>query len=144
MLLRYLFPLKGKIQYNPFKNRTIENPKTIGEKIFNRRLELGLIQADIARRMDVCIETIANWETGRGEPQIRSFPKIIEFLGYFPMEIDTSTWAGRIKKYRFQKGFSQAVFALKLEVNESTIFHYERGEYIPTLKIMRKIRAFIE
>jgi len=54
-------------------------------------------------------DTITYWENGRAEPQIHLYPKVIEFLRYFPLEIDTSTFGGNIKKYRYRHGLSHKV-----------------------------------
>lgn len=120
------------------------NPKTIGEKIFNRRLELGLLQSDVASIIGVCTESISNWENNKGEPQIQFYPKVIEFLEYFPFVIDTSTFGGMIKKYRYFKGLSQENFALKLGVNESTIYHYENGIHKPSMTMIKKLELVLD
>lgn len=100
--MRYLFPHKGTTPLiNSFKKKGIENPQTVGGKILSQRLKLGLLQTDVARIIGVSTDTITNWENGRGGPQFRSYPKVIEFLGYFPLEIDTTTLGGRIKECRY-------------------------------------------
>ncbi|TKC08004.1 helix-turn-helix transcriptional regulator [Pedobacter polaris] len=32
-------------------------------------MDLGLLQADVARRLNVCDESIGNWENGHSKPQ---------------------------------------------------------------------------
>lgn len=59
-------------------------PKTIGEHIKRRRLELHLLQRDVAGLIGVHPESVKNWERGVLKPMIRHLPKIIEFLGYTP------------------------------------------------------------
>ena len=68
---------------------------------------------------------------------------MIEFLGYFPFEINTATVGGKIKKYRFENGFTQEVLAQKLGVNESTVFHYERNIHSPQPQIIDKLNTLI-
>jgi len=77
----------AKVAYNPLKGKLIENPQTIGEKIFNRRLELGLLQEEVAKIFDVCTDTITNWENNRSEPQIRLYQKVIEFFDIFQTKL---------------------------------------------------------
>jgi transcriptional regulator with XRE-family HTH domain len=60
-------------------------PKKIGEHIRKRRLDLGLLQLEVATMIEVTESTIWNWEHGT-EPELRHMPKIIEFLGYVPFE----------------------------------------------------------
>ena len=48
------------------------------------RLDLGLLQRDVAGRIGVSAWTIANWEKGKTEPAVRFIPHILAFLGYDP------------------------------------------------------------
>jgi len=139
MTLRYLFPHTTTVPYKSFKKKLIDDPQTIGEKLRSRRLELGLLQKDVAKIIGVCEDSITGWENNRGKPYIRHYPKIIQFLDYFPFEVSTSTLAGRIKKYRFENGLSQEDLAKELNVNESTVHHYEKGIYKPTNLLLKKL-----
>ena len=121
----------------------VENPTTLGTKILNRRLELGLFQKDIAELFGVSEDTITNWENERSIPQVQYYPKLIEYLGYFPFEVDTKTLGGKIKKYRFENGLTQEILAQKLGVNESTVFHYERNFHTPQPQIIDKLNTLI-
>lgn len=60
------------------------DPKTLGEHIKKRRLELGLTQKQAAKRLRVNSWTVLNWEKGETQPLTKSVPKIISFLGYDP------------------------------------------------------------
>jgi transcriptional regulator with XRE-family HTH domain len=60
------------------------HPKTIGEHLKRRRLELHLMQVEVGRRLGVHRGSVQNWERGVGQPGIRQLPAIIEFLGYDP------------------------------------------------------------
>lgn len=144
MLLRYLFPVKAEIQRKLIKRRIIVNPRTIGERILDRRLELGLLQVQVAKIIGVCTDTVTNWENDRGEPQIQVYPKIIKFLGYFPFDIDTSTLGGKIKEYRYLNGLTQERIAKELGVDESTVFHYENGKHKPLKITMEKLKEILE
>ena len=128
----------------PLSDKYIQNPLTIGEKIRNRRLELSLLQKDVAPLLGTVEESIYRWETNKNEHEIKYMPKIIEFLGYFPFDIVTSTIGGQIKKYRYLHGLSQEQVANQLQVNESTVFNYENGKHKPTLNIIKKIESFLK
>jgi DNA-binding transcriptional regulator YiaG len=54
--------------------------------IKHKRLELGITQAALAKRLNVRVENVWNWEHSRTIPDIHYLPKIIEFLGYDPLE----------------------------------------------------------
>jgi DNA-binding XRE family transcriptional regulator len=87
-------------------------------------------------------DCVTLWGKNRSNPAMRYYPKIIEFLGYFPFEIDTNVLAGRIKMYRYLKGVTQETLAKELKVNESTIHHYENGKHKPFKKNATKIDRF--
>ncbi len=64
----------------------IINPVTIGEKLRNRRLELRLLQKEVANIMDVSEDTITNWENNHTDPSKVYKSKIIQFLRSIPGE----------------------------------------------------------
>ena len=124
-------------------SQLIENPQVIGEHIKNRRLQLKLTQADVAKVFDICEDSMTGWENGRSKPQIQFYPKIISFLGYNPFSVDTSTLGGRIKYYRIIHGLSQEDFAKKIGVNESTIFSWEKGDHEPLSRKRELLEALL-
>jgi DNA-binding XRE family transcriptional regulator len=54
--------------------------KTLGDQLRKRRLELGLLQREVADRLGVDETTVYNWERNRTAPASRWFPKIFTFL----------------------------------------------------------------
>jgi len=129
------------VPYNYFKKSIIPNPVTLGEKLRNKRIELGLSQSQVARILDTDTQYVYAWENNHNKPIISMYPMIIEFLGYFPFEIDTLTLGGRIKKYRYLHGMSQEKMAHFLNVDEGTIRGYEREKRTPKFgKIINLIR----
>lgn len=64
---------------------------TVWAIIKQKRLELGMTQSALAKRLNVGLENVANWEHNRMLPDVRHLPKIIEFLGYNPMETGKTT-----------------------------------------------------
>src|ERR1019366_2491352 len=115
----------------------------IGEKLKNRRLELGLLQIDVSKIIGVCEDSITLWENNRNGPSITYYPKIIQFLGYIPFEVDDSTLGGQIKLYRYLHGLSQEELARVLDINESTVFHYENNKHEPSPKPLRKFKSLL-
>ena len=59
-------------------------PKTIGEHLKRRRLELHLFQTDLAKMFDVDEASIRNWEKNTYQPTERLMPDIVKWLGYDP------------------------------------------------------------
>jgi len=128
----------------PLGNKIIINPTTIGEKIKNKRLELRMLQIDVANIIGVCEDSITLWENNRNEPQVMHYPKIIQFLGYVPFDVDRSTLGGQIKLYRYLNGLSQKKLALKLGINQSTILDYEKNTHSPSQLILAKLKSLLD
>jgi len=58
-------------------------PRSLGEHLRKKRLDLGLLQAQVAERIGVTESTVWNWEHGT-KPGSLHYTKIIEFLSYKP------------------------------------------------------------
>ena len=54
--------------------------KTIGDHMRKRRLDLNLMQKDVAEGLGVSECSIWNWENNRNMPQLRYINKIKDFL----------------------------------------------------------------
>ncbi|ORJ62022.1 helix-turn-helix domain-containing protein [Geothermobacter hydrogeniphilus] len=54
-------------------------PKTLGEKLRRRRIELGLQQKEVAARLSVTTSTAWNWEHGWAIRK-KFVPRIVQFL----------------------------------------------------------------
>lgn len=127
----------------PLGNKYVENLQTIAQHLLKRRMELGLTQKKAAKMIGVCEDTFRFWETGRVEPFITYYPKIIAFLGYVPFSINTNTLAGKIFSYRILNGLSQEALATKVGLDESTIVELEKGEQRPFKRTLEKLRHIV-
>jgi len=112
----------------PLGIKHIGNPIALGEKIRNKRLEEGLLQKDVANLIGVSEDSVTYWEKKRSKPRICYYPKIIQFLGYFPFEIDTSKISGKILYYRYVKGITQRDLAKLIDLDITTIYQFENGK----------------
>ena len=56
----------------------------MGDHLRKKRLDLGLLQRDVARRLGVDTASVTNWEKNHNVPMPQLIPRIIEFLGYVP------------------------------------------------------------
>ena len=78
------------LPYGPSLLKTLKSapyerePKTLGQHLKKRRMELGLRQRDEQARFSLDKETYANWEKGRCYPAMRNWPAIIAFLQFDP------------------------------------------------------------
>jgi transcriptional regulator with XRE-family HTH domain len=113
-----------------------QDPKTIGDHIKKRRIELGLSQPQAAERLAVSAATVLNWETGLRHPQIRSIPAILSFLGYDPFPAPT-TIGERLAQARRQHGWTTDEAAYQLGVDRTAWQAWEHGQII----LFRKHRA---
>ena len=121
----------------------LDNPLVISDHLKKRRLQLRLLQADVAKIFDVCEDSITGWENGRSVPQIQYYPKLIVFLGYNPFPVETETLGGRIKKYRIEQGLSHKKLGEKVGVDASTVSAWEEGKHKPTSKMTKILEKII-
>ena len=79
--------------------------KDLGDSLRARRVELRLLQKDLASLMGTTKDSISNWELGRTDPELRFYPAISAFLGYDPASEPQS--AGQaVKQERLRRGWS--------------------------------------
>ena len=79
-------------------------PRTLGEHIRKQRLDLGLLQIEVAARIGVTESTVWNWEHGT-EPELINIPAVLAFLGYVPCEKPKDP-IGRLTYFKRVKGLS--------------------------------------
>ena len=112
------FTLRGR---RPPPDGYPEELRTLGNHLRAKRLDLGLLQREVARKLGVTEDTVHNWETDRKSPQLRSVPKIIAFLGYDPYDIQAATLGERIVAASRRLGLSQKELARRLHIDQSTV-----------------------
>ena len=110
---------------------------TIGDHLRKKRLDLGLLQREVALLLRSTECSVYLWETNRTSPTLPFLPRIIEFLGYCPFDPDWTpgeqlTW---IRRYF---GLSQEVMARRIRVDPGTLARWERGEREPKAEHLRR------
>jgi transcriptional regulator with XRE-family HTH domain len=116
------------------KPNSIRYPKkinTLGDHICKRRLDLNLLQKQVADRIGVHKMTITSWEGNATVPEVRYMPAIIQFLGYNPLPAANSL-PERLSIARMALGLSQRKMAEKLGVDPATIQDWEPGDIDPS------------
>ena len=103
------------------------SPKTIGEAIRKRRLDLGLKQREAAKMIGCNYLTLVNWEKGHFTPRVNRMAGVVRFLGYNPLPTG-ATIAEQLVAHRKARGLTQKNFACELEVDPSTLAKWERGD----------------
>jgi len=116
---------------------------TLGDHLRKRRLDLGLLQCDVAEKLQVNQMTICNWETNRTFPQLRFIPRIIAFLGYDPYDTPPQAVGKRIIATRRRLGLSQKRLGALLDIDPGTLGRWERGKSSPSKNLLRRLNAFL-
>jgi transcriptional regulator with XRE-family HTH domain len=117
-------------------------PKTLGEHIRKRRLELKLLQREVAQLIGVGVDSVLKWEHNRTKPRLRLLPKVISFLGYNPNLANPESLGGKVLQYRNARGMSQKELAIQIGIDPSTLSRIERGIGRCFESILRKVQSF--
>ncbi|MFI5364073.1 MAG: helix-turn-helix domain-containing protein [Candidatus Binatia bacterium] len=117
--------------------------KTLGNHIRRRRLDLGLLQREVAQQVGVDVNSVCHWETGHSRPKVYLMPRIIDFLGYVPGG-PAASFSEALRTTRRLAGLSQARLARRARIDESSIAKWERGETIPFAATAERLRRFFK
>ena len=116
---------------------------TLGDHLKKMRLSLRQFQKGVSLRLGVNEWTYHNWETNKVEPMTSMYPRIIDFLGYYPFP-EPQTLGERILSYRRYSGHSLKRLAVMLGVDAATVARWESGT-IPHLEAHRRaIEEFLK
>jgi len=115
----------SKIVKKPLKYAYSENPKTLGEHIRKKRIESHQTQSEVASLIGVDVDTITTWETARYKPQVRHYPAIIFFLGYYPFDHERESNVGKMLFIRYCYGWSRKQLAKVLDTDVALIRLWE-------------------
>jgi len=116
--------------------------KTLGDYIRKKRLDLGLLQKEVAEQLGVDTASVGNWESNEVQPMVHCLPGIIAFLGHNPLP-ETDEVIGKLKRLRRTHGLTQEQLAERLGIDESTIAGWERGETTPLGAYRKLLEDFI-
>ena len=116
--------------------------RTLGDHLRKHRLDLSLLQREVAVRIGADGATVTNWELNHTQPALRFMPAIYRFLGYVPFPL-TGGVGERLRAHRIIRGWSQKRFARELGVDPSTLAKWEREERVPTGGFLCRIQAVL-
>jgi transcriptional regulator with XRE-family HTH domain len=118
--------------------------KTLGDHIRRRRIELGLLQREVAGLLDADPGSVNAWERNYHQPALRLLPAIIGFLDYNPNVIaDDASLAQRIAARRRAIGLSQRALAGVLGIDEGTLRGLERDKARVTRRVLEVIQRWL-
>jgi len=112
--------------------------KHLGDHIRRRRLDLGLLQKDVAGLLGTHSQTVCNWEIENTSPALRWLPGIIQFLGYDPRPAPEDV-GQQLRHYRQGQGVSQTDLARELRVDPGTLARWEMGCRKPRGMRLRRV-----
>jgi len=95
----------------------------------------------MAKLLKVSIHTIVNWENNRSTPQKHFYPLIIDFIGFYPLEINDNKLSTQIKNYRSIHGFSYKKLGELINVDASTIRSWEKEYNKPQIAMKKRLMA---
>lgn len=98
--------------------------------IRKRRLDMSLMQSDVAQIIGCDLTSVLNWEKERSNPSVNHMAGIVRFLGFNPLPTGSSI-GERLVAHRKARGITQKEFAHMLGVDPSTLAKWERGEREP-------------
>ena len=116
--------------------------KTLGDHLRKKRLDLGLLQKEVAEQLGVDTASICNWESNEVQPMVHCLPAILAFLGHNPLP-EAVDLIGKLKRLRSTLGLAQEQLAQKLGIDESTIAGWERGDNTPVGAYRKLLENFM-
>jgi transcriptional regulator with XRE-family HTH domain len=116
-------------------------PRTLGEHIRKRRLDLGLHQSEIARQIGVTESTVWNWEHGT-EPELIHIPAVLAFLGYVPWD-EPADPVGRLSHFKKVKGLSFERLGALMGRDPEQLGDWLSGRHVPCKRNIRQIEKFL-
>ncbi len=119
-----------------------EELKTLGDHLRKKRLDLKLLQRDIAQRLGVDETTVYNWEKNHSKPSLRYIPKIIKFLGHFPLKCKGGP-VEKLKFYRFINGLSCKRLGKIMGRDPERLADWLNGRVRPCKRNMGRIVEFL-
>jgi transcriptional regulator with XRE-family HTH domain len=102
----------------------------VGDHLRKRRLDLGLLQRDVAERLGASTTTITSWELGHTAPALGWMSHIVRILG-FDSRPGPDAIGSRLRHHRQGRGISQEAMARRLAIDPGTLARWERGSREP-------------
>lgn len=108
-----------------------------------RRLDLKMLQEQVAKELGVTVCTYRNWEKNRSNPSLVFMPKVVQFLGYVPYDISNQDFGKQIAAKRRFLGLRQKDLARLIGVDRTTVRSWEKGKNKPNKEHMKELTTFM-
>jgi transcriptional regulator with XRE-family HTH domain len=126
----------------PLPSAYLRTLKTLGDHLRKRRLDLKLLQRDVAQKLGVDKASIHNSETNRTSPSLSFIPRLIEFVGHIPFEASFKNLGEKIKTCRQLSGITQKLLAKQLGIDPGTLARWEKGKGKPSKESLQTLFDF--
>lgn len=115
-----------------------DTPKTLGEHLRKRRLDLHQTQEQAALHFGISVTAYIYWEASRIVPKINKWPAIVRFLGFNPSPSPTN-FGQAVTAHRRSLGLDKLHFARRIGVDAKSVHHWESGRTKPAKKLHAKL-----
>jgi transcriptional regulator with XRE-family HTH domain len=118
------------------------SPRTMGERIRQRRMDLGLTQRTLAEKLGCWYQSVASWERDESVPLSGRWPAIEGVLGA-GLVPERDGLPGQIRIARLRLGLTQEDLARRAGVNVRTVRNAEAGKHAPSGRSTQRLRAIL-
>ena len=104
---------------------------SFGEKMLKWREKVGLTRKELARKLNVSLTAVKNWETGHSTPKLTKYSEIAKVLNITVKEmgldanLDLTKIGDRIKYARLLRGMSIEAFSYEFGFAIQTVKSWE-------------------
>jgi len=117
-------------------------PNTLGQRIRQRRMDLGLTQQTLALQLGCWYQSVARWERDLSEPLAASWPAIEALLGV-GLVPERDGLPGRVRAARLRLGLTQEQVAARAGLDPRTIRNVETGRHRPSRGTAEHLREVL-
>lgn len=129
----------------PKDSRYPKRFRTVGDRLKARRLDLGLLQRDVAANLGVSSSSVRDWELGHKTPKLQHRPALHAFLGEEPPREIPTTFAEGLRVARRAMGLSRRRLAELVGFGcPDTIADWEHGVRRPMPRHLDLLRKFFD
>lgn len=118
------------------------HPRSIGEHIKKRRMDLKLLQREAADRMGISPTTLCYWESSGRRPEAHHLRAVHAFLGLDPYPAPDSMMT-RLAAFRNRNAMSAEDLARILGIKSTTLARWERGATSPTGHYFKAVKTLL-
>lgn len=113
----------------------------MGDHLRAKRLDLGLLQKEVAEQLGASQASVLNWERNRLSPDFTFLPAVIRFLGYDPRP-QGETLGEKLYRARTARGIPQKVLAATLDLDQGTLSSVEDGRWV-TKRVAAVVKVWL-